>query len=266
MPYLAWQVDSMIHGCLGFEITRQYPNKEYPDTVLPAWVSFKGQSNPDWIPQTTSIWPIQKLSWRDLTLIRRRDSIGTHTQTVVQYLIRPVGPFDGNAENSVPSQPSDNYKGTPIPLSYIGDGYQTNQVTITNQFGNIWATFTNGIMATQWLSHTLQSKYPGLQMKDAKAKFIENIQTPGNDIRSYMTGEVLNTLKMLLEQAANTDGATIKMAIYELNDPELIDAIINIKDKVENYSFQYFGRQQQTVGRRECARPNQTKQCRCEKI
>lgn len=226
--YIAWKVDSMIHGCLGFEITRQYPNGELPDRVLPAWVAFKGQSNPDWNPQDTSVWPVQKLSWQDMTLVRKRDSVDTHPQdTEVQYLIRPVGPFDGNDDNKVITTLPVNYQGAVVPLSYIGDGFITNKILIGTQHGNIRATFTNGIMATQWLSRTL--KETGADINT----FRQDIQTPGNAIRNYMTGQVLNSLSMLLDKAENTPGSSIKMAIYELNDPELITKIASLKDKVE---------------------------------
>ena len=70
---VAWQIDAPIPDCRGFEITRIYASGE--ERVLPAWVPFKGQSNPDWKPQTTSVWPIQKLLWRDLTARKRRDAV-----------------------------------------------------------------------------------------------------------------------------------------------------------------------------------------------
>ena len=88
--YISWKIDSMIHGCLGFEITRKYTDGVTPDSILAAWVPFKGQSNKNWKPQNTSVWPVQKLSWRDLTLVKKRDQFQTHPQNQeVKYLIRP---------------------------------------------------------------------------------------------------------------------------------------------------------------------------------
>ena len=74
VAYLAWSIDGPIAGCLGFDITRIYPEtgEEKP---LAAWVPFKGQTNTGWQPQSTRVWPIQKLSWRDLTLRKRRDRL-----------------------------------------------------------------------------------------------------------------------------------------------------------------------------------------------
>src|SRR5580704_6552416 len=96
IAYISWEISGMITGCLGFEITRLYPDDPNSNVVLPAWVAFKGQTNKQWQPQTTSVWPIQKLNWRDLTLRKERDSLERHPQAVngkpvrVQYLIRPV--------------------------------------------------------------------------------------------------------------------------------------------------------------------------------
>src|SRR6266516_6181337 len=71
---IAWTLDAPIPKCVGFEITRIYPD-DGTERVLPAWVPFKGQKNPNWLPQTTSVWPIQKLIWRDLTVRKRRDDL-----------------------------------------------------------------------------------------------------------------------------------------------------------------------------------------------
>src|SRR5262245_43411746 len=84
VAYIAWEVDGPIPGCLGFEVTRIYLNDDdtvamrngVPDRVACAsWVAFKGQKNPHWLPQHTGIWPVQKLSWRDLTLRKKRDGL-----------------------------------------------------------------------------------------------------------------------------------------------------------------------------------------------
>src|SRR5438105_31095 len=78
VAYLAWRTDAKISDCLGFMITRVHLN---PDgsvkerRILPAWVAFNTQSNPQWEEQDTSVWPIQKFTWRDLTLRRSRDSL-----------------------------------------------------------------------------------------------------------------------------------------------------------------------------------------------
>src|SRR5947208_2055575 len=89
---VAWTLDGTIQGCLGFEVTRIYVDTK-EERVLAAWVPFKGQSNPDWKPQTTGVWPVQKLFWRDLTLRKRRDSTTLRPSDVhVKYRIRALVP------------------------------------------------------------------------------------------------------------------------------------------------------------------------------
>src|SRR5215831_13961536 len=94
VAYLAWKADDKIDGCLGFMITRiqlDTDGNEVDRRILPAWVAFKTQSNPDWQEQDTSVWPIQKFSWRDLTLRKSRDSLVIHNRFHVKYEIVPVG-------------------------------------------------------------------------------------------------------------------------------------------------------------------------------
>jgi hypothetical protein len=55
VAYIAWEIDGKIEGCLGFEVTRVYlkPDKSEAERVkCAAWVAFKGQRNPYWLPQT----------------------------------------------------------------------------------------------------------------------------------------------------------------------------------------------------------------------
>ena len=54
---IAWALDAPIPNCLGFELTRIYPDTS-EERSLASWVPFKGQQNPDWKPQTTSVWPV----------------------------------------------------------------------------------------------------------------------------------------------------------------------------------------------------------------
>jgi len=111
--YVAWDVDRRIDGCLGFEVTRVYLDAASnpairadgrPDRVKTvAYVPFKSQRNPDHEAQDTGVWPVQKLSWRDLTLRKRRDRAERRPDEVrVRYEVRPVGDFK-NGLDPVPS-------------------------------------------------------------------------------------------------------------------------------------------------------------------
>ena len=68
--YVAWTLSAKIAGCLGFEVTRVYLNPDGTVVLLEdgsesrvktvALVAFNGQTNPDWNPQDTGVWPVQK--------------------------------------------------------------------------------------------------------------------------------------------------------------------------------------------------------------
>src|SRR5262249_30569100 len=153
---LAWLLDDSVTDCVGFEITRLYLDTGEPPRVLAAWIPFEGQSNPAWKPQTTSVWPIQKLFWRDLTLRKRRDRLDLRPSEVrVQYLIRPLVRARRGLEQ-VTNIPPKTYKGNPIPLAYLDEGTCTNEILVTSHYGCVQATFTNGILAAQWLKSALQ--------------------------------------------------------------------------------------------------------------
>jgi phosphatidylserine/phosphatidylglycerophosphate/cardiolipin synthase-like enzyme len=225
IAYLSWTIKKMIPNCLGFEITRIYPDTPDDNTVLPAWVAFKGQSNKKWLPQNTSVWPIQKLSWLDFTLRKRRNKIARRQGDVrVQYLVRPVVPYDETLEEVKPTLKK-TYEGTPVKLSYYDEGTYSGIVGTGLQHGSVRATFTNGILATQWLAHVIKGKsFPGVK---------KAIKDQNNQVRKYLAGDALPTLLLLLAKAKNNANASVKMALYELDDDELVDNILAIKDRVE---------------------------------
>lgn len=223
--YISWMLKGMIPGCLGFEITRIYPDSPPDNTVLPAWVAFKGQSNKNWVPQSTSVLPVQKLSWKDLTLRKKRDQLDRRVDgTRIQYLVRPVVALTRGLQE-VKSTLKVTYKGKPVRLSYLDEGLKSAIVKIEIVHGPVRATFTNGILATQWLAHAMNN--PGF--KGIK----KEIRDEKSAIRKYLAGDVLETLKMLLEKAAGNKHATLKMALYELDDDELFAAIMANKTKVD---------------------------------
>ena len=221
VAYLAWSIDEPIPGCLGFDITRIYPETG-EETPLAAWVPFDGQTNPGMVPQSTRVWPIQKLSWRDLTLRKRRDRLSLRPDEVnVQYRIRAVGRFRPGLDAVPVEANAPHYDGQPIPLGYLSAGVLTNPIRITQHYGEIRATFTNGILSAQWLRKALKEKGEELTAKTIAA----HISTPDDEIRSYLTGDVLGMLKELLHRTEKQPGSRLKMALYELWDEDLVELI-----------------------------------------
>jgi hypothetical protein len=234
VAYLAWKADGKIDGCLGFLLTRIHldnDGNEVERRVLPSWVAFKTQSNPDWQEQDTSVWPIQKFSWRDLTLRKSRDQLATRPAGFnVKYEIVPVG-LGGKGRKPVPPSTTAHpgaYKGKPIPLFFCGDPIQTDEILVTGDFGDISAAFTNGILSTQNLRKQLQTK-PGVA--PTKKEVTDHIKKQSDPIRTFLAGDVLPALKTIFERAEAEDG-TLYMALYELDDAELIGLITKYQKSI----------------------------------
>ena len=223
VAYLAWKTDGKINDCLGFMITRI--NLDTGERrLLPAWVAFDTQSNPKWEAQDTSVWPIQKFSWRDLTLRRSRNTLQIRAPFRAKYEIVPVGPA-APGRVAVPPSPTaqpGKYKGDPIPLFVCGEAGETNAFTVTDNFGDVSAFFNNGILSTQNLRKQLETpdgKAPTKPQIDA------HIQKTGDPIRTFLSGDVLPALKSMFARAEKEDG-TLHLALYELDDPELVELLV----------------------------------------
>jgi hypothetical protein len=230
VAFIAWKVAAPIKDCLGYEITRIYLSDggegvpKGTRRVLAAWVPFKGQKNPDWIPQNTSVWPVQKLVWRDLTIRQQRDDIAMHDEGVtIKYLIRPLIAADGTHEAVAASAaPNEDYEGAPRPLAYLDAGIETNDITVGVTHGKFKVAFNNGILATQWLKHAFEKK---MKKPLTKNNLMAALKKPGNDYRVYLSGDLLPTVTKFFDdaKAANED---IYAALYELGDDQLTSLLL----------------------------------------
>ena len=93
VAYLAWDVDKTIKDCLGFMVTRVHETGKDAGQrrILPTWIAFNDQNNPNWNEQDSSVWPIQNFQWRDLTLRKSRDTTSVRPiDFKVHYEIVPV--------------------------------------------------------------------------------------------------------------------------------------------------------------------------------
>lgn len=260
VAYIAWDTDGKIPNCLGFEVTRVYldaagnvakrPDGSEDRVKCAAWVAFKGQRNPDWIPQDTGVWPVQKFSWRDLTLRKRRDGMKRRPDEVtVCYEIRPVGdmkpgliavqsnglekamivkrnskgqPIVG-ADGKAVKVRGDAYTGPPRPLGYLASAFVTNALTVTSKRLPFRSTFTNGILAAQWLTKVLNE-----DNVIKKNELIDKISDPDDPHRKYLAGDVLPLLHELFARPGS-----FLLALYELEDEELEKLILDNKGRVE---------------------------------
>src|SRR5262249_29217402 len=156
----------------------------------------------------------------------RRDATSLRpAEETVKYRIRALMKPRAGLK-PVPAPPEKTYQGEPFPLAYLDGGVETNEVTVTATHGKVRAAFTNGILSAQWLKRALEDNGEKLSA-DAVRRHIEK---PGDKIRTYLTGDVLDTLKELLARAAAEPGSQVLLALYELGDKELIDALLAARD------------------------------------
>ncbi len=253
VAYVAWDIDGKINGCLGFDIARVHLNNDgtvahqadgSEDRVkCAAWVAFKGQRNPNWLAQDTGVWPVQKLNWRDLTIRKKRDGMTLRpTEVLVRYEIRPVGNIAPGLE-PVPSNGLEwawvkkrdakgkivlgtngkpewekikAYEGTPRPLAYLAPATVTNDVLVTMNRGQFRSTFTNGILAAQWLRNVLNE-----DGTIENNELIKKISDPNDPHRKYLAGDVLPLIRELF-----TRQGEFYLSLYELEDKELEDILV----------------------------------------
>lgn len=199
---LFWTYPEAIKGCLGFAVFRREDGTTGAWDPLPAWVGFKGQSNKAWQSQPTTVWPIQKFGWKDLTATRGK---------TYHYRIVPVGgkPAVGK------------------PLTPIGTPCETQiPVTLTPVRGAFLSYFNRGILSTQFLVHQVPAGPNGAPNYKT---LINRIDQPGDPLRAALAGQILDGLKYLLNLAANK-GGSLYAALYELTDPELLQALLQSKN------------------------------------
>ena len=243
VAYVSWEIDGKIDGCLGFEVTRVYVDEDGNELEgesrvrCASWVPFAGQRNPNWLPQDTGIWPVQKLEWRDLTARKRRDALKRRPEDVlVRYEVRPLADYAPGMEKAPDATPRQvrikdeegntvqvpAYEGKPRQLGYLAKASASETVAITRHHPPFKSTFTNGILAAQWLRKVL--------LADGEIKpneLLHKIENPEDPHRRYLAGDVLPQIHEFF-----ASGDSFYLALYELEDQELLDLLLANGPKV----------------------------------
>ncbi|RDJ00772.1 hypothetical protein B5K05_33415 [Rhizobium phaseoli] len=229
VAFLAWDIDATaIPSCLGFHIVREYldvNDQVTEERPLASYVAFKGQRNPDWLAQNTTVWPVQKFNWRDLTLRKKRNEAKRRPDNErVRYRIRAVGKLAAGLEPVQVVQESHwdfktrqvlehTYERKPMALGYLTPPAFTNIIDVTTHRPPFTTSFTNGILSTQFLANVLNED------GTISPNELENhLRKPGDWLRNYLAGDVLPILHDFFAQA----GGRFHAALYELEDEELL--------------------------------------------
>lgn len=152
----------------------------------------------------TSIWPIQKFSWKDLTAPKGK--------TFTYHIIPMVG-----MENNLK------------PIANKDLWLQTDPISLTPGAGPIKAYFNRGILSTQFLARQLSKGKTG---KPNLGELKAHIAKIGDPIRVALAGEFLQAVPSLLNKVIQ-EGGMCYLALYELTDPELIQILIKAKNNLD---------------------------------
>ena len=178
-----------IATCRGFTIHKLLNGKE---SYLHGSVGFSDADKLD----LKSPWkfPLQRFLWWDY-FVKPGDK--------VQYSVVPVVGPDKDQ----------------LTLDTKNASPMTAEMTITGQSTpHVSAYFNKGIVAAQWVARDLAT-----QPKDSKIRDI--VAQPNNQVRNALSGLLRPQILSLLAETKKNKGK-IFAALYELNDPELIPALV----------------------------------------
>jgi phosphatidylserine/phosphatidylglycerophosphate/cardiolipin synthase-like enzyme len=191
---VVWKLDAPIQDCLGFALKRRTADAPANEEVLDTWVGFAGDTSPPGTKRPSSDWPIQRFIWSDYNPPRDK---------AVSYQAVPMLGSKGDLRE-------DAHQATvwsdPVTVSAdVGDGLS--------------AYFNRGIVATQWLTRELRDRGA-----ENRTTLTDLIKAPGERVRNFLGGAVLWRLPRLLDETRQS-GGEIHAALFELNDPQLLEAL-----------------------------------------
>ena len=233
-----------IAGCLGFEVSRVYVHSDGSLVLRPDGSecrvktfplgSVQGPVNPDWVPQDTGVWPVQKLSWRDFTLRRSaRPDPAPAFQGQSSLRDRAGRRPEARSWRRFPRRPSRSssdprtgvlhpaYEGTPRFRCYIcGAAIETNEIVVTTDFGDVSVDLQQRNPRDTVLRKQLKTL---MRTANTKPEDVEkHICVTANARRKYLAGDMLPLLRRLFERAPE-DGL---LALYELEDTSSVDCCL----------------------------------------
>lgn len=184
--YLVWMPTTEIPNCLGFAIYRKRNGGE-PE-LLKNRVGFDSQNDANVIPQPSTIWPFQRLSWTDHG--------GNTGDTVAYQVVAMVGTKD-SLHQSVNSEWS-------------------TSITLTPDCGNgLSAYFNRGIVLSQFMSRIMRERNWGPGDIKAHAGMLQDT------LREFLGGDLREAMITLLNEASRDSKLEVYAALFEATDPEL---------------------------------------------
>lgn len=195
--FVVWRYPEVIPDCRGFALFRR-PEGGDPAPVQ-TFVPFAGESKQEGEHRPSTEWPIQKFAWTDV-FARSGETLSYR----VVPMVGVAGSLTEKEEWASPWSP-------PVAVSPdAGDGLS--------------AFFNRGVLATQAISRRLKDE------KSWTQSLRKMIATPGDKTRDYLSGELRPAMRKLLAEARDA-GAHIYCALFELDDPELIEDLCALQSR-----------------------------------
>jgi len=191
--FVVWRYDEPIDECRGFALERRDPEGKVE--LANTWLGFEDEVADAETMHPSSEWPIQRFMWADLEV--------RSGETWSYRAVPMLGP------------------GRPLKRAtdQATDWSEPIQISASDRHG-MSAYFNRGIVASQWLAKRLDDD-PSLTPNQALTAIVND---PKNRTRKFLGGELRQALLRVLHSVRD-DGKTVYACLFELNDPELIDAL-----------------------------------------
>ena len=204
-----WRTDKPVADCFGFALERERRTKDGVERkTLDNRTGFeKDQPKPgDHRPST--VWPFQRYSWTDHEV---------NSGDKVRYRATPMV-----------------RKGGELVQDVSGRSDWTPWVDLTGDAGDgLSSYFNRGLVISQFMARYLDDlrQKKGLDSMDATlAAFKKSLDDHELPIRRFLAGELRKEMLRLV-QDAKKGGQHVYAALYELDDDELLDALVTLKGR-----------------------------------
>lgn len=196
--YIVWETDE-IPDCLGFAIEARVNGKVF---VLNNRLGFRGQPQSLGETRPSTQWPFQRYDWTHHRL---------NEGDVVSYRIIPV---TGDADH--PAAGENNASAWTPDIKVTADAGGGRSVY-----------FNRGILLSQFIARQLKGDFSRSNL----AKLKDELKGDTDALRQFLGGDILSGLKKFLSQVKDNQELDLYAALYELDDDEVIQLLIDIGDR-----------------------------------
>jgi phosphatidylserine/phosphatidylglycerophosphate/cardiolipin synthase-like enzyme len=204
-----WRIDKRIPDCWGFQIERELKKDDgVQRSTLKNRMGFEGDAPQPGDRRPSNIWPFQRFWWADHSA-----NLGDE----VRYRVTPMLRTNGTLRELVSEQSE-----------------WTEWTTLSGgEEGGFSSFFNRGLVISQFMARYLEDLRvkKGLETRlQALTAFKKSIGNHEEKIRVFLSGALRTEMLRLLTEAKK-EGRHVFGALYELADPELVEALCALKSK-----------------------------------